>query len=151
MIEHASCPPARAGGSSLNTPGIALFGASVRPLARSFPRALENDGTAARLNAYRAEGRPIVTVGTTSTRVLETVTSGGVVRPGTGRTSIFIRPPYEFRAADALITNFHMPGLTPIMLVSAFAGHDFTMRAYAEAIERRYRFYSFGDAMVVLP
>ena len=69
---------------------------------------------------------------------------------GVGETDIFIRPGFEYKAVDAVLTNLHMPGLTPLMLISAFASHELVMRAYAEAIERRYRFYSFGDCMLVL-
>jgi len=107
--------------------------------------------TADRLNAHRRAGRKLLTVGTTSTRCLETVTSAdGVVAPGSGETAIFIHPPYKFKASDALMTNFHMPGLSPIMLVAAHAGYELTMRAYEEAIRERYRFYSFGDSMLIL-
>lgn len=68
-----------------------------------------------------------------------------------GMTDIFIRPGYQWKATDALLTNFHMPGLTPVMLVSAFAGHELTKKAYREALEMEYRFFSFGDAMLILP
>ena len=84
-------------------------------------------------------------------RTLESVASAdGIIGSGTGETSIFIRPPYRFRAIDHLITNFHLPRSTLMMLVAAFAGYDLTMHAYREAIARGYRFYSYGDAMVVL-
>jgi S-adenosylmethionine:tRNA ribosyltransferase-isomerase len=73
-----------------------------------------------------------------------------VIVPATGDTRIFIRPPYRFRAVDKLITNFHLPRSTLIMLVAAFAGYDLTMRAYRTALETDYRFYSYGDAMVIL-
>lgn len=107
--------------------------------------------TAAQLNAARAEGRKVLSVGTTATRVLESCAEpDGRLVPRTGETSIFIHPPYRFRAVDALLTNFHMPGFTPIMLVAAFAGYDLTRRAYELAIAERYRFYSFGDSMLVL-
>ena len=104
-----------------------------------------------RLNATRAAGRAIWAVGTTVTRTLETVADeSGVVRAGTGWTDIFIRPPYRFRAVDRLITNFHLPRSTLLMLVSAFGGHERVMSAYRAAVERGYRFYSYGDAMVIL-
>jgi S-adenosylmethionine:tRNA ribosyltransferase-isomerase len=103
------------------------------------------------LNETRKRGGYIWAVGTTSVRVLETaVRADGTFAEKTGETRIFIRPPYHFRAVDRLITNFHLPRSTLIMLVAAFAGYDLTMRAYAEAIEHAYRFYSYGDAMAVI-
>jgi S-adenosylmethionine:tRNA ribosyltransferase-isomerase len=108
-------------------------------------------GTAARLNAHKAEGKRILSVGTTATRVLESCAdANGKLEAGSGETDIFIFPPYQWRFVDALLTNFHMPGFTPVMLVAAIAGHELTMRAYEEAIRERYRFYSFGDAMLIL-
>jgi S-adenosylmethionine:tRNA ribosyltransferase-isomerase len=90
-------------------------------------------------------------VGTTTVRTLESAADeAGIVRAGDGETRIFLRPPARLRTVDALITNFHLPRSTLIMLVAAVAGYDLTMRAYAEAIAERYRFYSYGDAMVVL-
>ncbi|HEX6251218.1 MAG TPA: tRNA preQ1(34) S-adenosylmethionine ribosyltransferase-isomerase QueA [Gemmatimonadaceae bacterium] len=109
------------------------------------------DAAALTLNATRAARGAIFALGTTSARTLESVVSqDGSFEPVTAATSIFIRPPYEWRAVDRLITNFHLPRSTLIMLVAAFAGYDFTMRAYAEAVRERYRFFSYGDAMVVL-
>jgi S-adenosylmethionine:tRNA ribosyltransferase-isomerase len=109
---------------------------------------------AIRVNRARAEGRRIVAVGTTSVRVLETAArsalEGEVVGAFEGPTNLFIYPGYEFRAVDALLTNFHLPRSTLLMLVSAFAGRELLLRAYEEAIARRYRFYSFGDAMLVV-
>jgi S-adenosylmethionine:tRNA ribosyltransferase-isomerase len=89
-------------------------------------------------------------VGTTSVRTLESAWDGGKLRRGEGETSIFIYPGYTFNAVDALFTNFHTPGSTLLMLVSAFAGRDLIMDAYAEAIRERYRFFSYGDAMLLL-
>ncbi len=107
---------------------------------------------AARMNAARAAGGRIVAVGTTSARVLESATgSDGVVRPYAGKTDLFITPGYRFRAVDVLLTNFHLPRSTLFMLVSAFAGLDRMKRAYAHAIEREYRFFSYGDACLLLP
>jgi S-adenosylmethionine:tRNA ribosyltransferase-isomerase len=109
-------------------------------------------GLAAHAQPGRAElpGK-VVAVGTTSLRALESVAGeSGFVRACRGRTDIFIYPGYEFKCADALLTNFHLPGSTLIMLVSAFAGYDFTMEAYKQAVEREYRFFSFGDAMLIL-
>ena len=106
---------------------------------------------AAALNETRAAGGAIWAVGTTVTRTLETVADeGGVVHPGEGWTDIFIRPPYRFRAVDRLVTNFHLPRSTLLMLVAAFAGYDLVMRAYREAVKGGYRFFSYGDAMVIL-
>lgn len=106
---------------------------------------------AQKLNDVRAKGGKIWAVGTTSVRTLETATGAdGILKPFKGQTRLFVRPPYELRSIDHLITNFHLPRSTLIMLVAAFAGYDLTMRAYREAVEQNYRFYSYGDAMVVL-
>lgn len=106
--------------------------------------------TAALINGARARGGRIIAVGTTSCRTLESVADeDGVVRPFSGETGIFIYPPYRFRATDALITNFHLPESTLLMLVSAFGGYENVMRAYAHAVRERYRFFSFGDAMFI--
>ena len=110
-----------------------------------------SEDVARSINERRAAGGRIWAVGTTSVRTLESAaTADGVVRAGSGDTRIFIRPPYRFRAVDRLVTNFHLPRSTLIMLVAAFAGYDLTMRAYRIAIETGYRFYSYGDAMCVL-
>jgi S-adenosylmethionine:tRNA ribosyltransferase-isomerase len=107
--------------------------------------------TAETLNETRRSGGKIWAVGTTSARTLEsTIDESGVFHERSGETRIFIRPPYEFRAVDRLITNFHLPRSTLIMLVAAFAGYDLTMRAYREAIGERYRLYSYGDAMAIV-
>lgn len=126
---------------------------------------IELDTEAARkINATRAAGGRIVAVGTTSVRVLESVAAiaeeqrtegaltnaNAVVVPWRGRTSLFLRPGSPFRAVDVMITNFHLPRSTLLVLVSAFAGRDLILRAYHEAVEQRYRFYSFGDAMLIL-
>ena len=103
------------------------------------------------VNARRAAGGRVWAVGTTSVRTLESVADEhGVVRAGSGETRIFIRPGYGFRAVDCLVTNFHLPRSTLIMLVAAFAGYELTMRAYREAVAREYRFYSYGDAMAIV-
>ncbi|HEX6370603.1 MAG TPA: tRNA preQ1(34) S-adenosylmethionine ribosyltransferase-isomerase QueA [Longimicrobium sp.] len=103
------------------------------------------------LNATRAAGGAIWSVGTTVTRTLESVaTEDGIVHPGEGWTDIFIRPPYRFKAVDHLVTNFHLPRSTLLMLVSAFGGYERVMGAYADAIDRGYRFYSYGDAMLLV-
>jgi len=107
--------------------------------------------TAEILNATRRNGGKIWAVGTTSVRTLESaIDDDGIFREKSADTRIFIRPPYEFRAVDRLITNFHLPRSTLIMLVAAFTGYDLTMRAYQEAIGERYRLYSYGDAMAIL-
>jgi S-adenosylmethionine:tRNA ribosyltransferase-isomerase len=107
--------------------------------------------TAEALNAARASGGRIVAVGTTALRLLESAADeDGMLRPFSGETSIFIEPGYRFRAVDALVTNFHLPRSTLFMLVSAFAGLDLMKRAYAHAIAQTYRFYSYGDACLLL-
>ena len=105
---------------------------------------------AAVINKAKEEGRRIISVGTTSCRTLETAADeSGHVHCGSGWTDIFIYPGYRFKAVDALITNFHLPESTLMMLVSALAGRENTMNAYAKAVEERYRFFSFGDAMFI--
>lgn len=102
------------------------------------------------INSCRANGGRIISVGTTSTRTLETVTDeSGVVHPGSGWTQIFIYPGYQFKAIDCLITNFHLPESTLLMLVSALAGRENVLEAYEEAVREKYRFFSFGDAMLI--
>ena len=103
------------------------------------------------LNRVRAEGGKVWAVGTTVTRTLESVADeDGTLRAGEGWTDIFIRPPYRFRSVDRLVTNFHLPRSTLLMLVSAFAGYELAMHAYRTAVEERYRFFSYGDAMLLL-
>ncbi len=110
-----------------------------------------DEATAARLNAARAAGGRIVAVGTTSLRILESAADeAGRIRPFSGDTAIFITPGYRFRAVDALMTNFHLPRSTLFMLVCAFAGLETMRAAYAHAIEAGYRFYSYGDACLLL-
>jgi S-adenosylmethionine:tRNA ribosyltransferase-isomerase len=106
--------------------------------------------TAAAVNAARAEGRRVVVAGTTALRALEAsaLASGdGRVVPGAAEASLFITPGFRFRVASALLTNFHLPGSTLLVLVSAFAGYERIVQAYREAVRERYRFFSFGDAM----
>ena len=106
---------------------------------------------AERINQARANGGRIIAVGTTSCRTLESVTTeNGLVQPGKDWTGIYITPGYSFRAVDALITNFHLPESTLLMLVSALTGREEALRCYAHAIKERYRFFSFGDAMLIL-
>ncbi len=103
------------------------------------------------VNATRARGGRVVAVGTTSVRSLETASQSGAIAPYTGESDIFIYPGYRFRSVDLLLTNFHLPESTLIMLVSALAGRERVLAAYAEAVEQRYRFFSYGDAMLVFP
>ncbi|WP_225414436.1 tRNA preQ1(34) S-adenosylmethionine ribosyltransferase-isomerase QueA [Stigmatella hybrida] len=107
--------------------------------------------TAAEVNAARAEGRRVVAVGTTVVRTLESATdpATGRLRAGTGETVLFIRPGFAFRQVDLLLTNFHLPRSTLVMLVSALLGRERTLAAYAEAVREGYRFFSYGDAMLV--
>ena len=106
--------------------------------------------TASRINMAKQKGGRVICVGTTVCRTLESMANKrGLIEPGSGITDIFIYPGYRFKAVDGLITNFHLPESTLLMLVSAFAGKDNIDRAYREAIKRRYRFFSFGDAMFI--
>jgi S-adenosylmethionine:tRNA ribosyltransferase-isomerase len=106
--------------------------------------------TARMVNQARAEGRRVVAVGTTSVRTLEyAARSDGRVAPGCGRCDLFIYPGYTFKAVDAMITNFHLPGSTLLMLVSAFAGRETMLDAYRTAVAEKYRFFSYGDAMLI--
>ncbi len=120
-------------------------------------------GATEAINAARQRGGRVVAVGTTVVRTLESIVQAppdrpgasgspgsAVVKPGRGSTGLFIRPPYRFRAVDALLTNFHLPGSTLLMLVSAFAGRERVLAAYREAVRERYRFFSYGDAMLLL-
>ena len=107
---------------------------------------------AAALTRARAEGRRIIAVGTTTVRVLESLSGSGgeEIQPHAGETNLFIRPGHEFRLVDGLITNFHLPQSSLLVLVAAFAGRERMLEAYREAVEQRYRFYSYGDAMLIL-
>ncbi len=108
-------------------------------------------GEAQKINAARTAGARVICVGTTSCRTLEsTADEDGFIRPGSGWTQIFLYPGYRFKAMDGLITNFHLPESTLLMLVSAFAGKDNVLRAYETAVQEKYRFFSFGDAMLIL-
>ena len=110
-----------------------------------------SSGAAEEINQRRAAGGRAIAVGTTSVRALETaVNDRGIVRDLAGWTEAFIYPPYEFGAVDILITNFHLPKSTLLMLVAAFAGYENMMKAYGEAVRENYRFYSYGDAMIVV-
>ena len=103
------------------------------------------------INSTKAQGGRIICVGTTSCRTVESASDdSGCVRPGSGDTDIFIYPGYRFNVLDGLITNFHLPESTLVMLVSALAGRENVLKAYEEAVREQYRFFSFGDAMLVL-
>lgn len=112
--------------------------------ARLRPEAVEM------IEQRRARGGRVVAVGTTTMRVLESAARNGMLRPFVGETDLFIRPPFEFHVVDALMTNFHLPRSTLLVLVRTFGGDDLIRHAYAEAVERCYRFYSYGDAMLIL-
>ena len=109
-----------------------------------------NQSCADKIAETKRNGGRVVAVGTTSVRCLESASIDGVVSPFQGDTDIFIYPGYEFKCVDALITNFHLPESTLLMLVSAFAGREKVLQAYQEAIKRKYRFYSYGDAMLIV-
>ncbi len=103
------------------------------------------------LNRIRRAGGRVVAVGTTSARVLETASDeGGLIQAGAGRTRLFIRPPYRFKAVDALLTNFHLPRSTLLVMIATLAGRESVLHAYAEAVRERYRFFSYGDGMLIL-
>ncbi|MBE0714003.1 MAG: S-adenosylmethionine:tRNA ribosyltransferase-isomerase, partial [Candidatus Aminicenantes bacterium] len=102
------------------------------------------------INAAKAEGRPVTAVGTTVVRTLESGWNEGKVHSGRRPTSLFIYPGFEFHITDRLLTNFHLPKSTLLMLVAAFAGHDLIMRAYREAVKERYRFFSYGDCVLIV-
>ena len=110
-----------------------------------------NESAAKIVNTAIKNKRRICSVGTTAMRTLESsVSSKGQLNPFEGWTNKFIFPPYEFSIPNCMITNFHMPKSTLMMMTSAFAGHDFLMEAYAEAVKEKYRFYSYGDAMLII-
>jgi S-adenosylmethionine:tRNA ribosyltransferase-isomerase len=106
--------------------------------------------TARLLNKTKQSGKRVIAVGTTSLRLIEAASSGGQVKPFDGQVRLFILPGYEFKTADSIITNFHLPKSTLLMMVSAFAGREFMLDCYRQAIHQGYRFYSFGDAMMIL-
>ena len=107
------------------------------------------DAAANAINDCKARGGRVIAVGTTSVRVLETVAASVNIRGWSGETELFLYPPYEFRAVDILITNFHLPRSSLLLLAGAFAGVELLERAYKTAVERAYRFYSYGDAMLI--
>jgi S-adenosylmethionine:tRNA ribosyltransferase-isomerase len=109
-----------------------------------------DSGTAQEISAAKSEGRRVICVGTTSVRLVEAAAKTGKIEPCEGWVDLFILPGYRYRVVDAMITNFHLPRSTLLMMVSAFTGADLIKRAYQEAIAEKYRFYSFGDAMFIV-
>ena len=110
-----------------------------------------NEECTEKVNATKKEKKRICAVGTTSMRVLESsVSTEGFLKPFDGWTNKFIFPPYEFSIPDAMVTNFHTPYSTLLMMVAAFGGHEFVMEAYKEAVKEKYRFYTYGDAMLII-
>ena len=111
-----------------------------------------SETAAAKINRAKKEARPVVAVGTTVVRTLESAYSSdkGGIQPGRRSTSLFIYPGYEFKVVDKLLTNFHLPKSTLLVLVAAFAGRDLIMEAYREAVREKYRFFSYGDCMLII-
>jgi S-adenosylmethionine:tRNA ribosyltransferase-isomerase len=114
-----------------------------------FERGEIDEKAAKQINETRAQGGRIIAVGTTSVRVLETAGATGELHPWRGDTDLFIRPPYEFKIVDGLLTNFHLPRSTLLVLIRTFGGDELMKRVYAEAVEEKYRFFSYGDAMLI--
>jgi S-adenosylmethionine:tRNA ribosyltransferase-isomerase len=131
-------------GTFLPVRGDSIEGHRMHPERYEVP-----EGAAAEIAACRARGGRVVAVGTTTVRTLESAWDGARVAPGSGRTALFIRPGHAFSAVDALVTNFHLPRSTLLMLVCAFGNTERVLAAYREAVLRRYRFFSYGDAMFV--
>ena len=108
------------------------------------------EATLTAITTAQAAGKRVIAVGTTTVRALESAARHGVLRSGSGRTDLFIRPPYEMRVIDGLITNFHLPRSSLLMLVASLVGRQRLLDAYARAVQQDYRFYSYGDAMLLL-
>ncbi|MCM8805099.1 MAG: S-adenosylmethionine:tRNA ribosyltransferase-isomerase, partial [Candidatus Omnitrophica bacterium] len=109
-----------------------------------------SEETAERLNDSKSKGKKIIAVGTSTVRALESAYENGKVRPYNGYTNLFIKPGYNFKFIDALITNFHLPNSTHLILICAFADSEIIEKAYKIAIEKKYRFYSYGDSMMII-
>jgi S-adenosylmethionine:tRNA ribosyltransferase-isomerase len=109
------------------------------------------EASATAIQSCKARGGRVIAVGTTSVRVLESAARLGPLQVWSGETDLYIYPPYEFKVVDGLVTNFHLPRTTLLLMVAAFAGVDLLREAYETAIAERYRFYSYGDAMLILP
>ena len=114
-------------------------------------RLFVDEGVCAAVNDTRRSGGRVIGVGTTAVRALETAAKGGILEPYSGETDLFIYPGYEFQVVDGMLTNFHLPQSSLLMLVAAFAGTERVLSAYRHAVEERYRFFSYGDAMLVFP
>ncbi len=121
----------------------------VRAHAMHGERYIVSDDAAHRINRAKDDGRRVVAVGTTTVRALESSWQGNGVHPGAGSTNLFITPGYAFHVVDGLITNFHQPKSTLLMMISAFAGREFILNCYEEAIREKYRLFSFGDCMAI--
>ena len=106
-----------------------------------------SEETAKEVNAARAEGRRVIAVGTTSVRTLESAGQSGILESGSGWTQLYIYPGYQWHMVDAIVTNFHLPESTLVMMMASFAGREHILAAYEEAVKQKYRFFSFGDAM----
>jgi S-adenosylmethionine:tRNA ribosyltransferase-isomerase len=132
-------------GTFLPVRGDSIEGHRMHPERYDVP-----EGAAAEIAACRARGGRVVAVGTTTVRTLESAFDGVAIAAGPGRTALFVRPGYAFRSVDALVTNFHLPRSTLLMLVCAFGGTERVLAAYREAVARRYRFFSYGDAMLLV-
>ena len=109
-----------------------------------------SEETVKQIEACRSRGGRVIAVGTTSVRLLETAAADGTLKPYSGNTNLFIRPPYDFKAVDVMMTNFHLPKTTLLVLVRTFGGDELIRRAYDEAVKEQYRFYSYGDSMIIL-
>jgi S-adenosylmethionine:tRNA ribosyltransferase-isomerase len=148
----------RARGATVHALTLHVGPGTFRPVTSATVEAHRMDGeaveipptTAAAVNAARGAGRRVIAVGTTTTRALEWASATGQVVSGAGCADLFIHPPYAFRAVDALVTNFHLPRSTLLMLVSALAGRELVLAAYRHAVAAGYRFYSYGDAMLIV-
>ena len=112
-------------------------------------RIIINEKVCEKINECKKRGGRVIAVGTTSVRALESASTNGLLQPTNSETEIFIYPGFEFRIVDAIITNFHLPRSTLLMLVSAFCNKEIILDAYKEAIDKKYRFFSYGDAMLI--
>ncbi|MCL4127732.1 UNVERIFIED_CONTAM: hypothetical protein GTU68_015087 [Idotea baltica] len=115
-----------------------------------FERGTIDQASVDTINQTKAAGGRVIAVGTTSVRVLETAAADGALVAWSGETNLFIKPPYKFKVADGLLTNFHLPRSTLLVMIRTMGGDDLMTRAYAAAIEEKYRFYSYGDAMLIV-
>jgi S-adenosylmethionine:tRNA ribosyltransferase-isomerase len=114
-----------------------------------FERGSIDEKSVTQIQQTKASGGRVIAVGTTSVRVLETASSDGSLKPWTGETELFIRPPYKFKSVDGLLTNFHLPRSTLLVMIRTFGGDELMQKAYQAAIDEKYRFFSYGDAMLI--